>query len=354
MPQFSTNQVFVSYSRSDEADMRRIVTFLRNQGIKVWLDNERLIPGTPIWEEEIEKAIHAASAVIVVMSPDSKNSEWVRREISLADQNHKRIFPVLVRGDEDTSITLRLITRQFVDLRKNEAAGLTSLHSALSAYRNELNAPLGEKAPNEERERDGGKESSKLETDGAALLSSRHALITLGWTIAGVIGGVIYDGSEEEIGGAVGGVIGGAVGGLITGIALRNENPRSKRNSIFWVALAWAIGTAVGWQIGDTLTETIGMAVGFTIGAMLSMAILLSIGYVSFDGKSFTWIVLAWAFGGAIGWFITKGFLIEMLSTDYATSWAIGTAIGWGIGGFVTGWQLLNNKREQENERKIR
>ncbi len=92
MPQSSAIQVFMSYSRKDNVVMRRVVTFLRNKGIKVWVDNEKLIPGTPIWEEEIEKAIKAAPAIVVVLSPDSKNSEWVRREISLADQYRKRVF----------------------------------------------------------------------------------------------------------------------------------------------------------------------------------------------------------------------------------------------------------------------
>ena len=131
--------VFMSYSRKDEEIMRAIAKFLRAQGIKVWVDNEKLIPGTPIWEEAIEKGIKNASAILVVLSPDSKNSEWVRREISLADQNQKRVFPVLVRGDENSSITLRLINRQFVDIRENSAGGLKSLSDAISFYISELN-----------------------------------------------------------------------------------------------------------------------------------------------------------------------------------------------------------------------
>lgn len=127
-------QVFISYSRRDDTAMRRIVAYLRNQGINVWVDNEKLVPGTPIWESEIEKAIKSASAVVVILSPESKNSEWVRREITLADQFRTRIFPVLVRGDEDTSISIRLITSQFVDMRQNEEVGLKSLSSSLSHY----------------------------------------------------------------------------------------------------------------------------------------------------------------------------------------------------------------------------
>src|ERR1041385_4216126 len=128
----------MSYSRKDEDAMRSIAKFLRAEGIKVWVDNEKLIPGTPIWEDEVEKAITSATAIVVILSPESKNSEWVKREISLADQHHKRIFPVLVRGDENTSISLRLINRQYVDLRGAKEKSLKSLSDALSFYMSEL------------------------------------------------------------------------------------------------------------------------------------------------------------------------------------------------------------------------
>ena len=114
--------------------MRRIVSHLRQQGIKVWVDDEELIPGTPVWEREIEAAIGNAFAIIVILSPDSKNSEWVRREITLTEQHRKRIFPVLVEGDEGSSISLRLITHQFVDLRRDEKAGLSALSMAIQSY----------------------------------------------------------------------------------------------------------------------------------------------------------------------------------------------------------------------------
>jgi HEAT repeat protein len=128
----------MSYSRKDEEIMRFIARFLRAQGMKVWVDNEKLIPGTPIWEDAIEKAIRDSAAIVVVLSPDSKSSEWVRREISLADQHRKRVFPVLASGDENSSITLRLINRQYVDIRQNKEKGLKSLSEALSFYINEL------------------------------------------------------------------------------------------------------------------------------------------------------------------------------------------------------------------------
>lgn len=133
MAQSMTGHVFISYSRKDEAVMRRIATFLRKEGIRVWVDNEKLIPGNPNWEAEVEKAIISAGAVVVLLSLDSKISPWVRREISFAEEYDKRIFPVLISGNEK-DIPIRLTTHQRVDLRQNEEVGLSSLAEALLSY----------------------------------------------------------------------------------------------------------------------------------------------------------------------------------------------------------------------------
>jgi len=95
------------------------------------VDIENLVPGSPAWEREIERAIRNAAGIIVLLSPDSNNSEWVRREISFAQQNDKQIFPVLIRGEEDDSVPLRLSNYQWVDLRIHSDSGLDDLADAL-------------------------------------------------------------------------------------------------------------------------------------------------------------------------------------------------------------------------------
>lgn len=129
-----TEHIFISYSRRDNEVMRRVAFFLRDQGFKVWVDNEKLVPGTAAWEESIEDAIKNAFIIIVILSPDSKSSEWVRREITYSDQFQKRVFPVLVKGTEEASLPLRLVTRQYVDFRKDEEAGLKTLLAAITFY----------------------------------------------------------------------------------------------------------------------------------------------------------------------------------------------------------------------------
>jgi len=163
----------MSYSRRDEAVMRRVTGFLRKQGINVWVDNEKLVPGTPIWEEEIEKAIIGSGAVVVLLSPDAKKSEWVRREISYAEDNGKRIFPILVAGDERNAVPIRLTNHQRVDIRQSQEVGLNALKAALSSYfeecavqeqrtREKAEQEIAEKAAKEKAE---GNETEKTEKE---------------------------------------------------------------------------------------------------------------------------------------------------------------------------------------------
>jgi len=341
MTPLSVGHVFMSYSRKDKDVMQRTVVSLRQQGIKVWVDNEKLIPGTPIWEEEIEKAIKGASAVVVILSPDAKNSEWVRREISLADQNRKRIFPVLVRGDEDSSISLRLITRQFVDLRENEKAGLASLHDALSGY-------LNEEDIQGQAEKVVIKETAILETEKTTTSHPANQMLpwfTLAWAVGGLFSGLIYNSINGEvtgeiIGGTMGGAFGGAIGGFVTAIVLRNKKVLSGQRNVIRVILGWAISGAIGWLIGWQLTEASGAGIGMAIFAIGGLLSTLGSDYIRSNWKSIATITLAWAVGGAIGWSISKG-MIDSLGIDNATSWAFGTLVGWGIAGLVMGWQLL-------------
>lgn len=320
--------------------MWRIVRFLHEQGIRVWVDNEKLIPGTPVWEEEIEKAINVAPAAIVVMSPDSKNSEWVRREISLADQHRKQIFPILVRGDEDSSITLRLITRQYVDLRENENEGLHLLHTALSNYLNELKTPVAEDPVLEPiaTDQDTRKGALSLEVEKESV-GSDAVWGPFAWALAGALGGFMYN----DYGTVVGGVISGAIGGVITAITSRSRSMPLNQKNLLWISVAWAIAGAVGWTIGYELTEAIGMGIGFAILAAIAFAITLRIQQIPINWMSMAWIISAWAIGGIIGWSIGK-YIQDNEILDSATGWALGHAVGWAISGYVTVWQMRKMK----------
>ncbi|NWF67878.1 MAG: TIR domain-containing protein [Chloroflexi bacterium] len=127
--------VFLSYIRKDRDAMMRIRGSLRDNNLSVWTD-ENLTPGTPLWRQAIESAIEHAGCLMVILSPDAKQSPWVQRELDYATTQDKPIIPLLVRGDERTAIPLTLISAQWADLRENYE---TQIDGVLTIVRDTIN-----------------------------------------------------------------------------------------------------------------------------------------------------------------------------------------------------------------------
>ncbi|MCB9122873.1 MAG: SUMF1/EgtB/PvdO family nonheme iron enzyme [Caldilineaceae bacterium] len=116
----ATIDIFLSYSRYDRTSMFDVHDILRGAGFSVWID-DGIEPGTAIWEDAIEEALHQAQAMVVLLSPNAKASQWVKREITYAMAQEKAVFPLLIAGDQRTAVPLSLITTQWVDGRNDVA-----------------------------------------------------------------------------------------------------------------------------------------------------------------------------------------------------------------------------------------
>jgi formylglycine-generating enzyme required for sulfatase activity len=112
-----SRQVFLAYSRKDAELMRRLRADLLAAGIVVWVDDQDLEPGTLLWQRAIGRALRESHCLIALLSPEACESEWVNNEITLAKKRNLRIFPVLLRGDEDDAVPLALVSVQYVDAR---------------------------------------------------------------------------------------------------------------------------------------------------------------------------------------------------------------------------------------------
>ena len=132
-------QYFISYSRENQAIVERLRQDLQTAGIDIWIDKIGLQPGTPDWDEALRVAIKASEAVILVASPDSRRSAYVRDEIALAKGANKPIYPVWVDGDDwMDAVPMGLGSTQNVDLRAdNYATNLAGLITALSGQAKE-------------------------------------------------------------------------------------------------------------------------------------------------------------------------------------------------------------------------
>ena len=76
-----THDVFVSYSKEDRTAAKRIAARLENEGFAVWWD--AAIHSGETFDEVIERQLRAAKAAVVLWSPRSVASRWVRAEATL-------------------------------------------------------------------------------------------------------------------------------------------------------------------------------------------------------------------------------------------------------------------------------
>ncbi len=70
--------IFISYARHDKALVAPLVAALESEGWSVWWDPE-IVPGQE-FDRQITRELDAAKAVIVVWTPASVDSRWVRGE----------------------------------------------------------------------------------------------------------------------------------------------------------------------------------------------------------------------------------------------------------------------------------
>jgi hypothetical protein len=106
-----SGHIFVSYSKQQHEYARTYADFLIGYGFDVWID-DRIEYGDNWWKV-IEQAIKDCAAFSVVMTPEAEESKWVDREVGLADDLDKPLFPLLLSG-ENWSLFVRT---QYVDVR---------------------------------------------------------------------------------------------------------------------------------------------------------------------------------------------------------------------------------------------
>jgi len=124
----TTEHIFISYAHHDRAFVDTLAARLEVADVAVWYDRD-LTPGRP-WSAELEARIREAQAVVVVLSPASAGSEYVRKEIHFAQDAGKRFVPVLLHA---TEVPLPLADLQWVDAQE----GRDPLPGLLAALRGE-------------------------------------------------------------------------------------------------------------------------------------------------------------------------------------------------------------------------
>lgn len=89
--------VFISYKKEDRSIVQRVSSGLEAAGLKTWWD-DRIDP-VEQWERDILKALKSSRSVLVLWTPRSLQSEWVKREARYGAKRRKLVQALMVQCD---------------------------------------------------------------------------------------------------------------------------------------------------------------------------------------------------------------------------------------------------------------
>ena len=126
-PKYSYD-VFISYSSSDNEIASLVEAGLRKNNIeRIWRD-KKAIEGGDSFLEEIIKGIDNSNVFLIVLTPESEDSQWVRRELTYAISNNKTIIPYKIgKYESNAIIKFALNVVQIVDSEKTNIDELAML-----------------------------------------------------------------------------------------------------------------------------------------------------------------------------------------------------------------------------------
>ncbi|MDD5393064.1 MAG: toll/interleukin-1 receptor domain-containing protein [Thiothrix sp.] len=129
--------IFISYSHNDKAFVDALAKQLVRHHVNVWLDRWELNLGDSI-VEKVQEALDESSALLVILSKASVQSEWCKKEINsglLKELEDKRVFvlPVLL---QDCDVPIFARGKVYADFRKSFDEGLSVILEGVAKITN--------------------------------------------------------------------------------------------------------------------------------------------------------------------------------------------------------------------------
>src|SRR5262249_42425871 len=119
----SMARVFISHATPDRSFVERaIIPLLEKHGIQTWYARTD-IQGASEWERAILNGLRSCDQLLVVMSPRSARSKWVKREVDWAFAKERPVVPVMLEDCDPDDFHFGLAAIQFVDFRGGTQAG---------------------------------------------------------------------------------------------------------------------------------------------------------------------------------------------------------------------------------------
>ena len=354
-----SKEIFISYSRRDQEFVTRLASDLDAQVAGVWFDQSAIQAGEK-WHDEIMEGIRDCKAFILVLSPDSMESRYVREEVHKALELGKTIFPVIYRPARWTDEIASLVKDvQTLDLRSG---------SYTDNFQKLVDGLIEAGAGRATGERPFLRQSTKTRLDVVFSKIPGWAFAwSLGWLVFWIVFLVflaVLVSSQGDLGSddflsfivilisaGIGGFMGGLLAGLFTMLALRPNAP-----SISWKHMSptiriWGISGPLGMMVSGVVTtlliaagalnaqsantDCVGMGVGDCLGQIIGSALGEAIALVILILLVFLlFVVAAWFLTGMFaGWLAVRH--IRRLEPGITRGQGWRVSAGWGCGAIV-------------------
>jgi TIR domain/VHL beta domain len=107
--------LFVSHVSEDRDAAMAVVEELERRGIPCWIAPRNINPGKP-FDDEIAAAIEGSRAMLLIFSELCNDSEYIRREVTVAGESQKVIIPFRVdKAQPKRGLRVRLSDLHWID-----------------------------------------------------------------------------------------------------------------------------------------------------------------------------------------------------------------------------------------------
>ncbi len=110
--------IFISYSSADLSFINSLLDVCRETGYEPWYDVEGVDPGDE-WETKIRKGLLTSRWLLLVMSPNSAKSEWVKDELHVAISEGIPVIPILLKDCRSLDFHIRVPRLEYIDFRQD-------------------------------------------------------------------------------------------------------------------------------------------------------------------------------------------------------------------------------------------
>ncbi|MBD0377560.1 MAG: toll/interleukin-1 receptor domain-containing protein [Flavisolibacter sp.] len=124
------NELFVSHSDVNRKFAISIVEIIQKHGIPVWYSRTNIV-GAQQWHDEIGTALQRCDWCLVILSPESVESMWVKRELLFALSEKRfenKIVPLLYQSSNINRLSWTLSSSfQIIDFTQSFEEGCRQL-----------------------------------------------------------------------------------------------------------------------------------------------------------------------------------------------------------------------------------